>query len=85
MRGALELLDPLPWMRDAACIEHPEVDFFPTTGEDLDPAVAICRRCLVLDECRTFAIGPPTMPVGVWGGTSATERKQIRRRARRAA
>lgn len=44
------------WMRDAACREHPEVNFFPARGEDRRPALAVCGRCLVLNECRQWAL-----------------------------
>jgi hypothetical protein len=70
----LELLAPLfarpAWQADAACREHPEVNFFPTTDADPRPALAICSTCAVRDECAAFARSFEA-EVGVWGGTLA--------------
>lgn len=60
------------WMRDALCREHPEVTWFPERGGTGREARAICARCLVRDECRTYAT--EHREHGVWGGTSETER-----------
>ncbi|MCU1359966.1 MAG: Transcription factor WhiB [Ilumatobacteraceae bacterium] len=69
--------DPFHWMRpawhaDAACREHPEIDWFPTTVIDRAATVAICAACLVRDECLTAAIAGGE--VGIWAGTTAMER-----------
>jgi len=45
------------------------------------PARAVCARCLVLDECRTWALEQPDNPAGVWGGLSSQERAKMRRAA----
>lgn len=72
------------WMRDAACREHPEVNFFPARGEDRRPALAVCGRCLVLNECRQWALHDPHAPShGIVGGLSEQARRNARR-ARRA-
>lgn len=65
---------PRPWTGDALCIEHPEVTFFPIQGQSVKPAKAICRRCLVRDECRAWALDTK-VEYGVWGGLSARERR----------
>jgi WhiB family redox-sensing transcriptional regulator len=82
-----ELLGQPPWMLDGACREHPDVNFFPTRGERIDPARAVCSTCLVRDECLAFALADATI-VGVWGGTSEKQRRSLRvalgaRRSRR--
>lgn len=79
----LEALDRLlkrpAWQADALCREYPEVNFFPERGEDTRPAKSICRRCSVREECETFALDDPdALKSGIWGGTSATERKVLR-------
>lgn len=57
-RRLLELLDhgPPAWTRDAACKEHPGIEFVPasTSAERATPeAVAgIGSACLVVDACR---------------------------------
>lgn len=72
-----DLLDRPPWMKDARCREHPEVDYFPARGQTLDPARAVCRGCLVRDECAAFAIDNREQH-GVWGGMSERERRAVR-------
>ena len=68
------------WMADAVCKEHPEVDFFPGQGGDCSPAIAICAGCLVQPECRAYAVADSDI-MGVWGGTTAAERRRLRRSA----
>lgn len=91
MRGpegttAADLLDelaagPPAWMRDALCREpHPGVTWFPERGEDAGPAKAVCRRCLVMGECWTFAGLDPDLR-GIWGGQSERQRRQRRQAA----
>lgn len=67
------------WHADAACREHPEIDFVPPHGVSAAPAKAVCRRCLVVAECLAYALEHDE--VGVWGGTSTRERVALRRRA----
>jgi WhiB family transcriptional regulator, redox-sensing transcriptional regulator len=71
------------WRFRAACrTEDPEL-FFPIGSSgpvlrQLAEAEAVCRRCLVLLQCRlwAFSTGQET---GVWGGLSASERPAMRR------
>nr|WP_189698005.1 WhiB family transcriptional regulator [Streptomyces chromofuscus] len=69
-------------MRDAACVgEDPEL-FFPMVEHDSDPQVAraraVCRRCPVLLDCRSWAIEHGE-DAGIWGATTSTERRIISR------
>jgi WhiB family redox-sensing transcriptional regulator len=64
-------------MADAVCLEHPEVEFFPERGQSVEPAKALCRRCLVRVECLAYAVDDPDI-VGIWGGTSQRERTRMR-------
>ena len=57
------------WMRDGLCREHPEVSFYPDLGQSLEPARAVCQRCLVRDECLAYALQHDERH-GVWGGLS---------------
>lgn len=69
------------WMRQAACLdEEPEVFFppGPTALEHIDEAKAVCRGCPVISDCLRVALADPTL-VGVWGGTSESQRVEIRR------
>jgi WhiB family redox-sensing transcriptional regulator len=78
----LEVLPPRPaWMADALCREpQPGVSFFPARGEPLEPARAVCARCLVRQECLAYALADADL-VGVWGGTSERERRRMRQAA----
>lgn len=67
------------WHRDAAWLEHPEVNFFPGRGGSSREARAVCASCLVRDECLRFAT--ENAEEGIWGGTSLSERRAIRREA----
>lgn len=79
---AADLLDLLlsrpAWMADAACREHPELDFFPSRGQTrLTDLRDVCRGCLVRTECLDFSIDSREM-FGVWGGLSERERRKVR-------
>ncbi|MEV0980135.1 MULTISPECIES: WhiB family transcriptional regulator [unclassified Streptomyces] len=73
------------WREHAAC-RHEDPDlFFPigTTGPSLvqtEQAKAVCRGCPVQEPCLRFALDAD-QTIGVWGGTSETERRRLRRRA----
>lgn len=66
------------WMKDAACVEHPEVNFFIERGESSAPAKRVCAGCLCARECLSFAIATGDELAGVWGGTSPRERRAMR-------
>jgi WhiB family redox-sensing transcriptional regulator len=65
-------------MKVAACRGLGHATFFPERGQPLDEARAICAGCLVAEECRAFASADGEL-AGVWGGTSAKQRRQILR------
>ncbi len=78
------------WRSSAACrTEDPDL-FFPigTSGPALmqtEQAKAVCRQCPVREQCLEWAL-ETGQSLGVWGGTSETERRALKRRiaARRA-
>lgn len=80
-RAAPDLLpEPEPWRAQAACRGvNPDV-FFPDKGQSVARARAICARCPVRDACLEYALaaGSNHVDVGVWGGTTTRERRQIR-------
>lgn len=63
----------------------PEV-FFPRPGQERIAEVAkrVCRRCPVKVECGAAALSDPEV-AGIWGGFTATERRNMRADARRVA
>src|SRR5437762_9490496 len=65
---------------DALCREHPEVRFILEHGETAEAARGVCSDCLVRAECLATALEDP-LTAGVWGGTTAAERKALRRTA----
>jgi hypothetical protein len=81
--AALGLAEPDDWVADALCAQtDPEV-FFPAKGEPSAPAKRICVACPVRSECLDSALAR-NEPYGVWGGLSAAERYELRRRLRSA-
>jgi len=73
---------PGEWHRSGRCRTLPTDVFFPTRGEDLEPARAICRACPVQDNCAEYAIGVTGL-LGVWGGMSEKDRRQARNARKR--
>ncbi|MCX2924000.1 WhiB family transcriptional regulator [Streptomyces sp. NEAU-W12] len=78
------------WRTRAACRDEDPDLFFPigTSGPALlqtEQAKAVCRHCPVQQQCLDWAM-ESGQSLGVWGGTSETERSALKRRlkARRA-
>ncbi|MCP3768200.1 MULTISPECIES: WhiB family transcriptional regulator [Streptomyces] len=78
------------WRTRATCRDEDPDLFFPigTSGPALlqtEQAKAVCRRCPVRQQCLDWALDTG-QSLGVWGGTSETERRALKRRlkARRA-
>jgi WhiB family redox-sensing transcriptional regulator len=69
-----------PWRRDALCREpaYSDVTWFPTRGEDAEPARAVCQRCAVQEECAAFMGALGGRLEGVWAGTSGRDRRRTR-------
>lgn len=75
---------PMPWSADRACGPSSQGLFF---GDEnaagatrrVADAVAICNRCPVRLQCLQHAIDN-FEDDGVWGGMSATARRNLRRR-----
>ncbi|MDP9332470.1 MAG: WhiB family transcriptional regulator [Actinomycetota bacterium] len=67
------------WQRDAACIEHPGVEWFGPKGDRAIAARAICARCLEQSDCLAFALDEH-LDAGIWGGSSAQERAKLPKR-----
>jgi hypothetical protein len=77
-RYIAELAHRPAWMRDALCLEYRHLNWIPTRGDGtFDTLRAICRSCLVTDQCLAYALDHPDV-MGVWGGTTARERQRLR-------
>jgi WhiB family redox-sensing transcriptional regulator len=73
-----DLVDRPGWHLDALCRERRDVNFYPERGESTAPAKSVCRDCLVRRDCLADAI-EHREDDGVWGGSSAIQRKRARR------
>jgi WhiB family redox-sensing transcriptional regulator len=67
----------------AACRARPEVEFFPSSGND-GPAKAVCAECPVAGICLEVALETPSHDDhGILGGMTPAERSRERSRRRR--
>lgn len=63
---------PMNWRHQAACRDHDPELWFSGKPYEQAAALAVCRQCPVIDECRAFADdnnrinGYPLQ--GIWGG-----------------
>lgn len=86
--NSLEIPKAPPFMADAACREtDPEVFFPPEGGTGLE-ARRICKSCPVQLECLTYALdyeeAHPGSRWGVYGGTTARQRRTMTTKPRKA-
>lgn len=75
------------WQEYANCLGVDPDLFFPERGASTKEAKAVCRGCVVKDQCLEYALNN-SEKFGIWGGMSERERRRIRRArsiARRAA
>jgi WhiB family redox-sensing transcriptional regulator len=76
-----ELMQERPaWMGFGACRHHPELTWFPGRGDVVmvRAAVAVCRTCPVVDECRQYGLDRGERE-GIWGGLSRRARRRLDR------
>jgi WhiB family redox-sensing transcriptional regulator len=66
------------WQGWAACTGADPDLFFPDRGELALDAKAVCATCPVIEECLAHALTHHE-DHGVWGGTTPTERRRLRR------
>ncbi len=70
------------WHLDAACRGMTADLFYPARGESTAEATSVCQGCPVQGECLAAAVGRNER-FGIWGGTSARQRRPLRREIRR--
>jgi WhiB family transcriptional regulator, redox-sensing transcriptional regulator len=68
------------WKLEGACRLHPRVSFVARDAESVKQARAICAQCGVKLQCLAWALAHNDL--GVWGGTTASERRGLRARGR---
>lgn len=71
-----EIVPGEAWKLEGACIGHDPKIWFPTRGEDVEAARAICMTCPVRLSCAEYGM---TQKHGMWGGLSERQRRRIRR------
>lgn len=71
------------WRLHSNCIGvHPDV-MFPTRGQDVRAAKAVCAGCTVTEACLDYALTHGEHH-GIWGGKSERERRKLRAGRRQA-
>ena len=67
------------WMDRALCAQVDPDLFFPGKGDWAQAfrAKVVCRRCDVREKCLAYAVENQEMH-GIWGGTTAEQRKRLR-------
>jgi hypothetical protein len=81
--GGFDLYDDggdCSWKREGACRLRPRVDFLARDAESVQQARAICAHCGVKLQCLAWALSHHE--IGVWGGTTASERRRLSARSR---
>ncbi len=66
------------WQIQANCLGVDPDLFFPERGASTREAKAVCRACVVRDECLEYALVNGEK-FGIWGGLSERERRRLRR------
>lgn len=74
----------LDWQTQGVCREEDPELFWPIGNsgpalEQLAEAVAVCRVCPVMQECRDWSLATDQRH-GVWGGLGEDERRALKRR-----
>jgi WhiB family transcriptional regulator, redox-sensing transcriptional regulator len=65
------------WQRYGACRGEDIESFIPNRGGTFSTARDLCRECSVRLECLDFAMADDEI-VGMWGGTTERERREMR-------
>lgn len=69
------------WHLDAICTQTDPDLWFPEKSQRPIAAITICHQCPAQAPCLEEAI-TNYEPHGIWGGTTPTERREIRRQRR---
>ena len=66
------------WQLEANCLGVDPDLFFPERGASTKEGKAVCKGCVVREDCLEFALQNGEK-FGIWGGLSERERRRIRR------
>ena len=76
-RDSLQTAQRMPdWPRLAACAGASEATFFPGRDDSPEPALRVCRSCVVRAECLAYALEHDER-FGIWGGHTEAERRRL--------
>ncbi|MEV5537439.1 WhiB family transcriptional regulator [Saccharopolyspora shandongensis] len=64
------------WHTEAACREHPGLDFIDPTPDQAEQCRAVCAECPVREQCLADALAAGE-PWGIWGGLDTDERATL--------
>lgn len=79
-RGVERVLEPLgSWAQHALCQEVDGDLWFPDNGANGNDAKTICQQCEVRTQCLEYAL-TNSEHEGIWGGLSAHQRAQLKRK-----
>jgi WhiB family redox-sensing transcriptional regulator len=70
------------WVDLANCASTDPEAFFPSSTDGTKYAMLTCKNCVVKKECLRFAMDDISL-VGIWGGTTRTQRIKLRRKLRK--
>lgn len=66
------------WQERANCRGLDPDLFYPNRGDSTQDAKRVCRACEVDQECLEYALANREK-LGIWGGMSERERREVRR------
>lgn len=66
------------WQNYANCLGVDPDLFFPERGASTKEAKAVCKACVVREDCLEYAL-ENSEKFGIWGGLSERERRRLRR------
>lgn len=72
------MTQPMEWQERAACRGLDPTTFFLRGAARSRPAIRVCERCHVREECLRYALDNE-VEFGVWGGMTERQRRALRR------
>lgn len=64
------------WRKKASCANLDPAMFIIERGQDVQPALNVCKTCPVKDPCLRYAID--NNEIGIWGGTTGKQRRKMK-------
>ncbi|SIJ20807.1 transcription factor WhiB [Mycobacteroides abscessus subsp. abscessus] len=71
----------LEFRHEGICRQRPDVEWFPENFAQGLAAKRVCLQCPVMAKCRDYALANADVS-GIWGGTTDSERRRIRKQIR---